>query len=853
MALRGRSKERDRKSTPPGPVYMSSAEFAEYLKNLRNNRIARPSEIRHFPSHSRPEHDETSSASAVPIMRNPTGTPSVDMPPRSSSAFSGRRAHSSLSNSYSSIASYTGRQLAKPPIPDPRVPPLKPSDVVPSATYIERGQRWMEKEDAVALREAMEEMNLKEELEELRIHAAAQKEASELVWQYEYPDSVAKPDQPYRYNQHLKKNSYQYARAQSASRKRVSAVSAGVARDNTGPSRSVSGGSDSSDGVYSRRGRTSTEVSDDNKLIRNQSAESKSRLPLKAIPQIIMPRVNKHEDIACEPRPLRRRLSTKRNISGEIVSGAFTGDQIWEEKNEENQKITTQHKSTEAARDSAVPLRVKPKNPLNRVQFATDVGPPSNSCPSEPKKRHSAFEIHKNPPSQSRNPSYVANPPPTSVPGQRSNEAQSSTLTTKNGLEIRSDEIRQATSMRLKDRSTKLPTPTIVSDKPGRPIVSFDSNWKPKEADVKPEKRRSPFDRRVKHNLQKIEPTKPAATNVSAYPQTSLSSSRPSATEMNKQHAAAAHSNESFASTKPPIPSITLPNSTNPTRIVNPPDTPSISISVPSISVTASPEPRIQAKRPLPIPGAPRNRFTDQKTVVPQGHWSPAVGRRATATCHQCGLPIEGRVLKISNPTEHFHPECFRCFTCGTELESLEIHPEPSPERAERLDRIRRRAEGQPVPDTEGQLVDDDGDGRQRYYCHLDFHEKFSPKCKHCKTPIIGEHLVALGEHWHHGHFFCAECGDPFEKGMTHVEKDGYAWCLRCQTRRTENQAPKCRKCKESVIGEYVRALGEEWHERCFRCAVCENRFDDGVFYPKQTPHGVTMMCIQCIERELKA
>lgn len=209
-------------------------------------------------------------------------------------------------------------------------------------------------------------------------------------------------------------------------------------------------------------------------------------------------------------------------------------------------------------------------------------------------------------------------------------------------------------------------------------------------------------------------------------------------------------------------------------------------------------------------------------------------------------------MVKLSGATEHFHPECFICFTCGTGLESLEIHPEPPAQRRERIDRIKRRAQGEFIPEEEGQTMYEDGDERQRFYCHLDFHEKFAPKCKHCKTPIIGEHLVALGENWHYGHFFCAECGDPFEKGMSHIEKDGYAWCLNCQTKRTERQAPKCKKCRLPVIGEYTIALGGEWHEKCFRCVTCNTGLDGG-FYPKQVGSETVVMCISCIEQELKA
>ena len=71
--------------------------------------------------------------------------------------------------------------------------PLKPSEVVPTATYMERGQRWMEKEEAFSLHEAMAAKQATEEAKhaphpkedaETRIHNAALNEAAELVWQH---------------------------------------------------------------------------------------------------------------------------------------------------------------------------------------------------------------------------------------------------------------------------------------------------------------------------------------------------------------------------------------------------------------------------------------------------------------------------------------------------------------------------------------------------------------------------------------------------------------------------------------------------------------------------------------------
>ncbi|RDL42115.1 uncharacterized protein BP5553_02094 [Venustampulla echinocandica] len=853
---------------------MSNEQFANYLSDLRNNRVSRPNGARPLPGSSRRETERAPSTTpmAPPANDNPD-TPKAEFP-RSASAMSHNRRQSSLSN-YSSITSRSGRQLVQPPVPEP-IAPLKPSEVVPSATYIERGLRWMEKEEAVSLREAMEDMDLKkQEEEESRIHAAAQAEASELVYQHQTPDAV-KPDAPYRYNDHLRKNSYAHARTASVGRHSGTFIATGLARD-IAP-RSVSGSSSGSGEILSSRSRVSSGSSDGYQYDRTITPDISVRHSLDSSRDTTVPNRSKKPYGSISGRfrsSSRRRSSAKRNISGE-VSSTFTGSQIWEEPEES----TPRGRSQEDAEIPA-PLRIKPRNPLSRVQFVQDAGLRSNSTPPEPTKHLHRTEIYRNPPTQSRNPLYTANSHPVmEAPKPAQTDHPISEVNLKDGLEIRSDDIRQATSMRLKDRSPRLPTPTAVSDKPGRPIVSFDVNWKPAEADVKPEvRRRSPFDRRAAER-QSI-PTRSDSTDVATpipavrvpntpsiqikrapattVPTINLPDSRPSIPIINTPDSKPTIPSINLPNPQPSIPTINLPDSKPSVPTINLPDAPSISVSAPGIPIinVQSNTPTSNGQRPLPDPKTAAGRSRPNGHAIAsasRGHWSPApAGKRATATCHQCTLPIEGRVVALHGKPEHFHPECFICFTCGTGLESLEIRFEPQAKRAERIDRIQRRARGENIPEIEGQTIGEDGDERLRFYCHLDWHDNYAPKCKHCKTAIIGEHTIALGEHWHYGHFFCAECGDPFEAGQTHIEKDGYAWCLGCQTKRTERRAPKCKKCKKPVIGQYVQALGGEWHDECFRCHECKNGFDDGCFYPKEVGDETHVLCIRCLEVKLKA
>ncbi|CAM1507315.1 Fc.00g069560.m01.CDS01 [Cosmosporella sp. VM-42] len=804
MRPMGKSSEsKTRKVTPPSPAYMSNDQFANYLAELRSNRIARPGGARPQPAGARPppvrsmtsrtstgrfSPDASSQTESHPgLERTPSHVPSI--------------AAGSVASRYSSVS---GRSRDYYPTGSSSSVPLKPSEVVPSATYIERGQRWMEKEEANSLRDAMEELDLRKRPKEApkdtptdapdddtRIYEAALDEAAELVWKHQNGESPPRPSGPYRYRPHLRKNSYAHARTASV--------------NSHGGSRSVSGSSTDSD-TNSRRERPSI----DGSIHSNPRSKSYGSVGRKG------------------PFSEKRRSSVKRNISGE-VDRPFSGDQIWEEPESSPGKgVRT------SGRTSPEKLSNKPANPMNRVHFE-----PLHEEATTPKPANK-IEIHRNPPTRSRNPLYTANP---ATPPRVDEKVEK-----KNGMEVRANDIREATSMRLRDRSPKLPEPTAVSDSPGRPIVSFDANWKaPDEStDASPE-RSTPTPTHSRPSYQSS--TQPMDIPSIVVAEESAPMSRPSPSANVPFIAVAAPDERPRDLPTINVPTIAVdeaPSDVNIPVIVTPDD------EQPSNNSHTRSNPRPKDARPLPTPGA---RGAPRQLPQPRGHWSPSpsAAGRVTATCHECGFPIEGRFVALAGGTERFHPQCFSCYSCGTSLEAMEISPEPDHIRQERINRIRRRAAGEMLAEEPGMTMAEDGDERLRFFCHLDWHELYAPKCKHCKTSILGEHIVALGSHWHYGHFFCAECGDPFEHGMTHIEKDGYAWCIKCQTKRTERRAPKCKKCRTAVIGQYIQALGGEWHEHCFRCAECEGGFDDGQIFPKEMAGGTIVLCTGCRMKELKA
>ncbi|KAK2879384.1 hypothetical protein FQN49_000927 [Arthroderma sp. PD_2] len=786
-------KSSPRKVSPPGPTFMSDDQLGSYLRDLRTSRPPRPNGSRPLPSKdsgpapvsandvpARP----ASSFSTRPSDNGHSRMNSRDIIPRSSSALSHRRTTSELSSNTSS-------SNGTPAIPEsevfngPRNVSQSGSSLsstnAASVPYIERGQRWMERQEVRSLRTALEEMDVQED--ENRLFEAAQNEATELVLEHQTRGFTPKdahsayrnPDlhNVSRLRQHLEKGGHARTSSLGARGDAVSGLpKCGSRRSASGSSSGSNSGSDTlpAYGINSTSGTKSAVPEDASSLdvSKNGTLRRKRRVNF-ALPDGEVE--NKGESQVTE--------RGRRSISGGSSKGVFRNpeDSIYEEPEEAN---TNEEPRTSRSTEPVSALTAKPHNSVLR-----GARPLPNRWGTVPTGgKPDRFDIYKNPPSQTRNPLYTTN---SYTPREETPETENEQdPPTKNGIEIRDDDIRAATSMRLRDRSTKLPMPSAVSDKPGRPIVSFDPNWKEPETE------------------QSVNPPNIETRQGSSRQSTPR---RPMGSSTTPPPAPIPELNVSG----PAVPSISIEGEG--------PTPPEIRISPlgPTISEMEHANQNKQG-RELPMPGQKQSsRLPNPVNSGIERYQSLSKAGVPTATCVVCDLSISGRIVTASS--YRLHPECFNCFHCRTPLECVAFYPEPDEKRQERLSEVESHHDiGHDVP---------------RFYCHLDFHELFSPRCKSCKTPIEGEVIVACGSTWHAGHFFCAECGDPFTPATPFVEKEGFAWCIRCHSRRT---ASKCKACKKPVLEDVVvSALGGQWHEECFRCHECQGSFGpDGRFFVRQ-------------------
>ncbi|KAH8422664.1 LIM domain protein [Aspergillus melleus] len=789
-----KAKDGQRKVSPSGPSYMSNDQIANYLKDLRTNRPARPSGSRPLPtktpsSGSRddlPPRAASAMSTYSNSARSPT-KPAADVdPPRATSSLSNHRPFSPRGSLYGS----PGRSVQEPrtiPVRQNISPTRVHSRFSPPSPgmYRESNQRRFEREQARSLRNALEEMNVhEEEDEETRIQRAAQDEATELVWMHQNPGMASKnPYAPYRNpdvdrfrGSPSKINPPAQPSGPSSPRRN------GLFRSSVSETPSASAGSKGLSGSPTRDTQQERTGSDETTSPRKYGSLRKSLRVNFSMPRE-QQSPSKSRDGACG-------LGLT-NVASDSNRGIFRNpnDHIYEEPTGSPPKEGDERPDFSRSDSSA--LRSKPRNALPRG--SRPLPGRLGSIPFVDKL--SRFELHKHPPTQSRNAEYKTNDPtPKSKPEEEVFEEPSPA--TKDGLEIRSDDIRAATSKKLKDRSSKLPMPTAVSDRTGRPIVSFEPAWKPTEAQSPP----------------KPEPAAPTRPVVPAAPTIEVSE-------------------------PPAIPVINVPDEREPT----------ISEMGGGSAQAASNQPRA---RPSPPKSGQSSSSSPRKPArALQDRWLSAYTRSGvpTAKCESCSLPIAGRIVTAAGT--RFHPECFVCFHCQTALECVAFYQEPEAKRYERL--------------ADASAYDEEA-RTLRFYCHLDFHEIFSPRCKSCKTPIEGEVVVACGAEWHVGHFFCAECGDPFDQDTPFVEKDGFAWCLQCHSRRT---APRCLGCKKPVLDDVViTAVGGQWHDECFNCHECGSGLGtDGRYFvregePKRTAKGRIIggpvqlaVCERCEGIRLKA
>lgn len=97
--------------------------------------------------------------------------------------------------------------------------------------------------------------------------------------------------------------------------------------------------------------------------------------------------------------------------------------------------------------------------------------------------------------------------------------------------------------------------------------------------------------------------------------------------------------------------------------------------------------------------------------------------------------------------------------------------------------------------------------------------EKKPQECDHCKKPIEGKCINALGKAYHPMHFVCDKCKKPITDNEFQ-QKDGKPLCMKDY----EDMLPKCHGCNKVIREKVIKGMGKEWHEEHFVCNLCKEK-----------------------------
>ncbi|XP_044801538.2 actin-binding LIM protein 2 isoform X21 [Bubalus bubalis] len=153
-----------------------------------------------------------------------------------------------------------------------------------------------------------------------------------------------------------------------------------------------------------------------------------------------------------------------------------------------------------------------------------------------------------------------------------------------------------------------------------------------------------------------------------------------------------------------------------------------------------------------------------QKCSLPKSAGSSVPLCQGLWSCGGCGAEIKNGQSLVALD-KHWHLGCFKCKTCGKQLNAEYISKDGLP------------------------------------YCEADYHTKFGIRCDGCEKYITGHVLEAGEKHYHPLCALCVRCGRMFSEGEEMYLQGSSIWHPACrQAARTEDKNKETRTSSESII-----------------------------------------------------
>jgi len=109
------------------------------------------------------------------------------------------------------------------------------------------------------------------------------------------------------------------------------------------------------------------------------------------------------------------------------------------------------------------------------------------------------------------------------------------------------------------------------------------------------------------------------------------------------------------------------------------------------------------------------------------------------------------------------------------------------------------------------------------FQCETCYKKINTKTCAHCKEIITGQYLTALGKDWHMDHFVCVVCSKPNTSTYRTYKDEPY-----CDTCYLKKIISKCATCNTMIsMNEKMIEVGDKkLHEKCFVCGFDQKPID---------------------------
>ncbi|XP_056658369.1 actin-binding LIM protein 2 isoform X12 [Monodelphis domestica] len=171
----------------------------------------------------------------------------------------------------------------------------------------------------------------------------------------------------------------------------------------------------------------------------------------------------------------------------------------------------------------------------------------------------------------------------------------------------------------------------------------------------------------------------------------------------------------------------------------------------------------------LPFPPGDRVTFNGKECICQKCSLPPTTSGSAyllqgLRNCGGCGAEIKNGQSLVALD-KHWHLGCFKCKTCGKQLNAEYISKDGVP------------------------------------YCEADYHTKFGIRCDSCGKYITGRVLEAGEKHYHPSCALCVRCSQMFAEGEEMYLQGTSIWHPACrQAAKTEEKNKETRTSSESII-----------------------------------------------------